>query len=78
MKKNFLNFFKFKNCVLTLKQLTSELGVWGRDPHLAKARIAKFPDADYYAPWCPACKQFTKTWKGLADYSSELGTTVFF
>jgi hypothetical protein len=25
-------------------QLTSELGVWGRDPNLAKARIVKFMD----------------------------------
>ena len=28
---------------------------------------------EFYAPWCPACKQFTKTWKELSDYSSELG-----
>ena len=28
---------------------------------------------EFYAPWCPACKQFSKTWKELSDYSSELG-----
>jgi len=34
-------------------QLTSELGVWGRDPHLAKARIVKFVDAEYWTQGCP-------------------------
>lgn len=31
---------------------------------------------EFYAPWCPACKQFTQTWKELSDYSSELGIQV--
>jgi len=31
---------------------------------------------EFFAPWCPACKQFTQTWKDLSDYSSELGIKV--
>ena len=29
-----------------------------------------------YAPWCPACKQFTDTWESFADWAIERGMKV--
>ena len=29
-----------------------------------------------YAPWCPACKQFSQTWESLAEWAVERGNGV--
>jgi len=31
---------------------------------------------EFFAPWCPACKNFESTWKEFSGYSDELGIKV--
>jgi len=31
---------------------------------------------EFHAPWCPACKDLSKTWKSFADWSKDLNVKV--
>lgn len=56
------------------------IGVWGSVIHLKDNDWRKTMTGDwlieFYAPWCPACKNFASTYKELSQYSSELNVKM--
>lgn len=44
--------------------------------HFQGPHVRFFPFVASYAPWCPACKQFAKTWESFAEWTVDKGNGV--
>ena len=59
--------------VMQLQPATADTKVVKLDESNWRQMLAGEWMVEFYAPWCPACRQLHSTWAEFADWTEDLG-----